>query len=249
MNNQDIRQACRTAAEQEGPSAELVSSTLLKMHEELEKIEAEKNTVSPLEKIKRFFGEIKPKTSWMIPAGVACAVALCLFVLRPEAALNIVPVTYQEDMRMSYAYRSETAASLLPEWQNQLDSVLQSQGSLHRTDYQFVDFSFDEDAPVLWAAIGRYDAPVEMEVTLSNFQPVLFDALSSAAPNTLANRSVYLGEDTALGDSFAIWQEGSAFVQVRMFGGAKWNEQEQKKGIEAVLQLPLETALAQSEES
>jgi len=248
MNDQDIRQACRTAAEQEGPSAELVSSTLLKMQEELEKVEAEKNAVSPLEKMKRFFGEMKPQTRWMIPAGVACAAALCLFMLRPETALNIVPVVYQEDLRMSYAYRSETGALLLPERQKLLDSALQSQGSLRRTDYQFVDFSFDEDAPVLWAAIGRYDAPVEMEVTLSNFQPALYDALSSAAPNTLANHSVYMGEDAALGDSFVLWQEGSEFVQIRIFGGAKLNDQEKKKGIEAVLQLPLEAALAQNKE-
>jgi len=241
MNEQEIRQAYQAAAEQETPSADLVNKTLLKMHEELEMMEVEKvkPRVSPAERIHTCFSAIKSNARVMITAGIACAAALCLLVLRPEAGLRISSVTYQEDMRMMNVYRSTAVEPLLPGWMETMDRFMQSSEKLKRTSYQFSDFAYDGDAPVLWAAFSTYDAPVRMQVTVSNFRPALYETLSKTEPNDIDGKAVYIGRDAALGDGFAVWEEGAEqYVQIRFTGG---RDDDIRKGIEEIMKLPFES--------
>lgn len=238
MNEHEIRRVYQAAAEQETPSAELVNKTLLKMHEELEKMEAEKVNprVSPAEKIRAYFSDMKMKSRFMMTAAIACTAALCLIVLRPEAGLRISSMTYREDMRMMNVYRSKEAEHLLPEWNETMDRFMQSAGNLKRTSYQFSDFAYDEDAPVLWAAVSAYDAPARMQVTISNFRPALYETLGNTEPNDMGGKAVYIGKDDALGDSFAVWEEhGGRFVQIRFTAG---RDDDIRKGIEEIMKLP-----------
>jgi len=249
MNEQEVRKIYKNVTEKETPSAELVSLTLSKMHKELEAIEKEKRRISFFEKMNSYFSRIKTQSRWMLTAGIACTAALCLIVLRPETTLRMNTIIYQEDMRMLNAYRSDAAELILPQWRDRMDRIMQSTGGLKRTSYQFVDFSYDEDAPILWAAIAEYDVPVKMQVTVSNFQPALYEVMESADPNDIEGRTVYLGKDASLGDCFAIWKENDEwFIQVRFVDGIDKDHQI-KKGIEEILNLPFESISGNEEEN
>ena len=141
----------------------------------------------------------------------------------------------------------EAAEVLLPEWSETMDRFTQSAEHLKRTSYQFADFAYDEDAPVLWAAVSTYDAPVRMQVTVSNYKPALYETLLNTEPNDMDGKAVYIGRDDALGDSFAVWEEGGErYVQIRFTGAG---DDDIRKGIEEILKLSFESIAESGKES